>query len=188
VLESGYSFDFHILKGDANGDRAVGDLDLYRVWQNLSKAPASRDLNDDLTGDGQVTANDLDVVRENYLKRLAPLSQLAPEADASSNDDNSLPRVKAASAEVRLPLLIHPAEFSSPVGFSNLPFSGSLAQRPSLFSPASAALTSFLNPFGDGSFRTLHYASQLPGQVHMDEPTDFLADEDNEGSILAEKL
>ena len=66
ALAQDFVADFHVLAGDANGDRATNDLDLFRIWQNLLKTPDNRDLNDDLNGDGQVTLADLDVVRANY--------------------------------------------------------------------------------------------------------------------------
>ncbi|MEK7676039.1 MAG: hypothetical protein AAB676_09430 [Verrucomicrobiota bacterium] len=49
----------------------TNDLDLYRVWQNLLKPAAARNLNEDLTGDGQVTADDVTVVKGNYLSSLS---------------------------------------------------------------------------------------------------------------------
>ncbi|MEW6157227.1 MAG: right-handed parallel beta-helix repeat-containing protein, partial [Verrucomicrobiota bacterium] len=62
--------EFSVLPGDTNDDRVTNDLDLYRVWQNLLKPPAARDQSQDLTRDGQVTAEDVAVVKENYLNRL----------------------------------------------------------------------------------------------------------------------
>jgi hypothetical protein len=78
--------DFHVLPGDANGDRSVNDLDLYRVWRNLTRPAALRDPNDDLTGDGQVTTADLELVRANYRKNLpapAPVALTGESHDAS---------------------------------------------------------------------------------------------------------
>jgi len=72
-LAQDFIADFHVLAGDANGDLATNDLDLFRVWQNQLKAPANRDLNDDLNQDGQITSADLDIVRNNYGNRLAPI-------------------------------------------------------------------------------------------------------------------
>ncbi len=69
-MAADYTFAFYVLTGDVNGDRVVNDRDLYEVWQNLLKPPASRNLNDDLTGDGQVTQADVNVVKGNYLATL----------------------------------------------------------------------------------------------------------------------
>jgi len=69
-LPQDYHFNFSVLTGDANGDRAVNDLDFYQVWQNLLKPPSRQSPNDDLNGDGQVSLADLDVVRNNYLGKL----------------------------------------------------------------------------------------------------------------------
>jgi len=73
-MVANYLFNFYALTGDANGDRITNDQDLYRVWQNLLKPLASRSLNEDLNGDGQVTMADVEVVRGNYLVTLpAPI-------------------------------------------------------------------------------------------------------------------
>jgi hypothetical protein len=68
VMRADYVLNFHVQPGDANGDQVTNDLDLYRVWQNLAKPLAQRDLGVDLTGDGQVTVDDLNVVKANYRK------------------------------------------------------------------------------------------------------------------------
>jgi len=66
-MSADLNFDFFVLTGDFNGDGVVNDQDVIGVWRNLLKAPASRDLNADLNGDGQVTAADLTVVKGHYL-------------------------------------------------------------------------------------------------------------------------
>jgi hypothetical protein len=66
--------DFHILPGDANGDRTVNDRDLYLVWQNTFLPPANQNSNADLTGDGFANAADLLVVRSHYLTTLPSVS------------------------------------------------------------------------------------------------------------------
>ncbi len=77
-LDRDYSVPFHVLRGDANGDRVTNDLDLFRVWQALLQPANARDLNQDLNGDGQVTTADLDVVKGNYLHALpAPAPSVA---------------------------------------------------------------------------------------------------------------
>ncbi|MSU36353.1 MAG: hypothetical protein EXS36_14905 [Pedosphaera sp.] len=82
-LDQDFILDFHVLTGDANGDRITNDLDLYRVWQNQRKSVAARDLNNDLNGDGQFTSADLDVVRGNYLGRLPTIGRL--NSDVTKN-------------------------------------------------------------------------------------------------------
>jgi len=64
-LIADFDFTFHALTGDANGDAVVNDRDLYLVWQNLLKPAASRNLNEDLTGDGQVTSVQADPAPDN---------------------------------------------------------------------------------------------------------------------------
>jgi hypothetical protein len=64
------------LAGDANNDGVVNDLDLFAVWQDLSKPPNARNLAHDLDGDGLITPADLDIVRANY----APLTAIPTSA------------------------------------------------------------------------------------------------------------
>ncbi len=109
-LASDYTFDLHLLGGDANGDRIVNDLDLYRIWQNQLKPVAARDLNDDLNGDGQVTLADLDVIRTKYLMRLS-----------------ASPVASAAVDFAPGPIFFYP---SQPV---NSPFSNSVTDRGGAF-------------------------------------------------------
>ena len=83
------ALSFHVLTGDANGDATTNDRDLYLVWQNLLKPAGARNLNEDLTGDGQLTSADVDVVRSNYLVALAaPLMAASSDvnADGITND------------------------------------------------------------------------------------------------------
>jgi hypothetical protein len=82
---------FHLLPGDANGDRVVNDLDLYRVWQNQLKQPANRDANEDLNADGQVDAADLNPVEDNFLNTL-------PAPQSAARNHESSPVAIAASA------------------------------------------------------------------------------------------
>jgi parallel beta-helix repeat protein len=82
-LPADFTFDFHVLTGDANGDRVVNDRDLYLVWQNLLKPAAQRNLNEDLTGDGLVTSADVNVVKDNYLATL-PAPAPVPAASEPS--------------------------------------------------------------------------------------------------------
>jgi hypothetical protein len=77
-MAADFSFNFHVLTGDANGDAVVNDSDLYLVWQNLLKPAGARNLNEDLSGDGQVTIADVNVVTSRYLGTLPPLSAPSP--------------------------------------------------------------------------------------------------------------
>jgi len=74
VMTADADLQFHVLEADANGDRKVNDLDLYRIWQNLLKSEETRDLNDDITGDGVVDLGDLSLVVNNYLDVLPTLA------------------------------------------------------------------------------------------------------------------
>jgi len=67
-LASDFQFDFHVLAGDANGDRMVNELDLFEVWQSLGSGAA----NADLTGDGHVDSTDLAVVKDHFRNKIAP--------------------------------------------------------------------------------------------------------------------
>ena len=95
-MAANYTFTFHVLTGDANGDRVTNDLDLYRVWQNLLKLPAARSLNEDLSGDGQVNFVDVNIVRGNYLATL-------PAPGPASLDPGLLSIAVAASATQSAP-------------------------------------------------------------------------------------
>jgi hypothetical protein len=69
-MASSFTFTFHVLTGDVNGDRVTNDRDLYQVWQELLKPAASRNLANDLNNDGQVTQADLGIIKSNYLAAL----------------------------------------------------------------------------------------------------------------------
>jgi YD repeat-containing protein len=58
---------FYLLPGDVNGDRVVNERDLLAVWVDSRKPVQEQDLNSDLTGDGRVTAADVNVVQNNFL-------------------------------------------------------------------------------------------------------------------------
>ncbi len=77
-LIADFSFGFHVLTGDANGDAVVNDADLYLVWHDLLKPPGARSLNEDLNGDGQVTTADIDVIESNYLATMPPPGAVSP--------------------------------------------------------------------------------------------------------------
>ena len=81
---------FHVLPGDANGDRVVNDLDLYLVWQNLLLPPASRDLQFDLNNDGVVSQADLDVVRADFRAVLPESAPAAAAASDTTEDESDL--------------------------------------------------------------------------------------------------
>jgi hypothetical protein len=69
-LSANVSTDFHVLPGDANGDRVVNDRDLFAVWQNSLRPLAQQDLNADVNGDGRVTAADVQVIKSFYLTKV----------------------------------------------------------------------------------------------------------------------
>jgi hypothetical protein len=69
VMRQDFVVSFSVLLADANGDRVVNELDLYRVWANLLLPSNQRDLAFDLDGDGQVTTTDFELVKANYLRR-----------------------------------------------------------------------------------------------------------------------
>ena len=85
MLEENVTREFYVLSGDTNGDRTTNDLDLYRVWQNLLKPPATQNLNEDLTGDGKIDASDLSVVRSNYLKIVPAIARMSDPVLPPSN-------------------------------------------------------------------------------------------------------
>jgi hypothetical protein len=88
-LASNALVDFHVLPGDANGDRAVNDRDLFLVWQNTFLAPANQNPNADLTGDGFVSAADLLVVRSNYLTTLPSTSPQTLNASLAGGGEDA---------------------------------------------------------------------------------------------------
>ncbi len=88
-MAADFHFEFHSLKGDADGDLATNDHDLYLVWQSLLLPLAQRDLNYDLDGDGLVTAADVDVVKSKFLATLRipqPASPVDLNGDGIVND------------------------------------------------------------------------------------------------------
>jgi hypothetical protein len=97
-LDADVVLNFHVLPGDANGDRIVNDGDLYLVWQNLLLPPPSRDLQFDLNNDGAVTLADLDVVRANYRNSL-PEAAAASELATPNEDPEVEMLAVVASAE-----------------------------------------------------------------------------------------
>ena len=60
------------LPGDANGDGRIDDLDLLKVWQELSKPETSRDLRYDFNADGKLDNADLAIVNNHYLQPRGP--------------------------------------------------------------------------------------------------------------------
>jgi hypothetical protein len=88
ALSADFSYDFLALTGDANGDGITNDVDLYLVFRNLAKPPASRNLNEDLNGDGQVTSADTEIVKGNYLAAVPPPLAPAPMLVQSINTNN----------------------------------------------------------------------------------------------------
>jgi hypothetical protein len=82
---------FHKLAGDANGDRSVNALDLLVVRKTLGKASGQSgfDPNGDLTGDGTVDANDLNIASVNQghtVSVLAAPKLVVLENSGTAND------------------------------------------------------------------------------------------------------
>jgi ELWxxDGT repeat protein len=84
-LAADYSFDFFILSGDANHDRAVDFNDLVKLAQNYNTTGGKTYADGDFTGDGDVNFNDLVILAQHYNTALAPLDAAAmPDAPTSS--------------------------------------------------------------------------------------------------------
>ena len=80
-LQADATLDVSVLTGDANGDRVTNDVDLYQIW--INPFMGGGDSADDLTGDGVVDGDDLDVVVGNYLAVLPPPAAPVPESAES---------------------------------------------------------------------------------------------------------
>ncbi|MHB8521423.1 MAG: dockerin type I domain-containing protein [Limisphaerales bacterium] len=65
-----------MLQGDLTGDHVVNELDLLKLWKELKKPVAQRNLAFDLNGDGQVSTADLDFLESKYLTG-SPVAQPA---------------------------------------------------------------------------------------------------------------
>jgi len=148
-----FAFDFHALAGDVNGDAITNDLDLFVVWKNSIRPPASQDLNNDLDGDGVVTSADVDIVKNNYLAALPPLSGagLAQNGTATKQQDG------AATSTVA-------------VGGGSLPDSAATA---SSAGPAVSPVT--LEPDSAGEAGTSAAAETAPEIVSPDVPSSDVA-------------
>jgi hypothetical protein len=81
--------DFHVLQGDANGDRITNDLDLYFVWQSLLQPAMDRNPNLDLNGDGLVDSGDLSEVTTHYLATLTPPAPRIPRTVTGDDPDGN---------------------------------------------------------------------------------------------------
>jgi hypothetical protein len=90
-MQTDYILQFHLLPGDADGNRVVNDRDLYSEWQTLLQPVAARNIAaSDLDGDGKVDMNDVAVVKANYLKDLRSSTAGVLSAVAASHADASL--------------------------------------------------------------------------------------------------
>jgi hypothetical protein len=58
--------EFHVLAGDANGDRVTNDVDQQLAWLNLRRLAAKQDLRLDLNDDGAITIDDVLEVQGSY--------------------------------------------------------------------------------------------------------------------------
>jgi hypothetical protein len=115
---------FHVLTGDVNGDAVTDDLDLYEVWSNLLRDPDDRDLNEDVTGNGQVDEGDVLVVMANYRRALplgvSPAQAALPSATAEAGQKAAAQAVpdqepqRTAGSEDSLPGYYATAAFYEP--------------------------------------------------------------------------
>jgi len=100
IIRNNYRTDLNLagrLTGDVNFDGSVGDLDLYRVWQNFLRTSAQRNPAHDLNRDGQVTEADVDLVRDFYRRQIV-IEPIARQSIASaqplvSRNDSEFNRV-----------------------------------------------------------------------------------------------
>jgi len=88
---------FHVLRGDANGDRAVNDLDLYRVWTESQRPAGQQAAAADLDGDGTVDAADLAIVAGHYLATLPGVGAAAPSVTGTVLGNGTAQRSRVAS-------------------------------------------------------------------------------------------
>jgi hypothetical protein len=95
--------NFHVLPGDINGDRSVNERDLFLAWQNSLRPLAQQDLDADLTGDGQVTAADIQVVKNLY-RTTVPTAQFL--AAAAAQDGGATPSAPTDAALNQVPTTI----------------------------------------------------------------------------------
>lgn len=97
VLEQSESFSFHVLTGDANGDRVVNDMDLFRAWIDRTGNFGGPTRDGDVDGSGTVDPEDLEAVRDSYLDQLDLQPSLAAELSEDSGLD-PLDRVTTRAA------------------------------------------------------------------------------------------
>jgi len=100
-LPADFSFDFFVLAGDANRDRAVGFADLVAVAQNYGKTKTTW-VQGDFNGDGTVGFADLVAVAQNYGRSL-PAPAAAMLAGAVGLPSAALPALPPISAGLLSP-------------------------------------------------------------------------------------
>jgi hypothetical protein len=84
-LRFDYTFDFFVLGGDANQDRAVDFLDLAKLAQNYNTSGGGKTYADgDFNGDDNVDFLDLAILAQRYNTRLLAPGASQPSATASS--------------------------------------------------------------------------------------------------------
>jgi len=164
---------FHILPGDANGDRVVNDRDLFLAWQNSLKPIGQQDLNADLNGDGRVTAADVQLVKTLYLTVVPPalvgsggsgqgagtmqtdsvLASLEPTPDTDPALLALAPALPAGSEDNAGGLRLEPASLAKRSGLAH---DSGVAQEAERFSGLGSFVPSWLDsgPFRLSSDRT----------------------------------
>ena len=91
---------FHVLRGDANGDRAVNDLDLYWVWTQSQRPAGQQASSADVDGDGVVTSADLAVVSGHYLATLPAVGAAAPSVTRTVLGDGTAQRSRITAIAI----------------------------------------------------------------------------------------
>jgi ELWxxDGT repeat protein len=84
-LGADYTFDFFVLPGDANRDRAVDFDDLVKVAQNYNSTGGKTNADGDFTGDGSVDFNDLVILAQHYNTTLPAAGMVVASASLASS-------------------------------------------------------------------------------------------------------
>ena len=79
-LVANFTFDFFVLRGDINRDRAVNFSDLVVLAQNYNGVGGKTVAQGDINGDGKVDFNDLVILAQRYGTSLPPppVATIAP--------------------------------------------------------------------------------------------------------------
>jgi hypothetical protein len=121
-LTANTSVDFHVLPGDANGDRAVNDRDLFVVWQNSLRPLDQQNPNADVNGDGQVTAADVQLIKNLYLTTVPPAALLGGGGQGTGGGAQQTSPVEPGSASPPVPV--------APEGIARVPAVPAVEAKP----------------------------------------------------------